>query len=83
MDGFEFLTELQHNPESRSIPVVIITAKDLSEENRLFLNGSFMLGGCVRKILRKGDFNREALLREVRDLVRQEGEKTALAAKSP
>ena len=83
MDGFEFLTELQHNPESRSIPVVIITAKDLSEENRLFLNGSFMLGGCVRKILRKGDFNREALLREVRDLVRPEGEKTALAAKSP
>jgi signal transduction histidine kinase/DNA-binding response OmpR family regulator len=69
MDGFEFLQELRQHPEWRSIPVVVVTARDLTEEDRLFLNGSLMLGGCVRRVLQKGAFSRDDLLREVRDLV--------------
>jgi PAS domain S-box-containing protein len=69
MDGFEFLTELRQHEQWRSIPVVVVTARDLSEEDRLFLNGSMLLGGCVKRILQKGSFSREELLHEVRDLL--------------
>ena len=68
-DGFEFLAELRQHPEWQSIPVVVVTAKDLTEEDRLFLNGSMFLSGCVKRVLQKGSFSRDDLLREVRDLV--------------
>ena len=69
MDGFEFLDELQQHPQWQSIPVVVITAKDLTEEDRMYLNGSLFLSGCVRRILEKGKFDRQQLLQEVRRLV--------------
>jgi len=63
MDGFQFMDELRKNEAWRSIPVVVITAKDLTAEDRLRLNG------CVEEILQKRAYRREALLAEVRDLV--------------
>jgi CheY-like chemotaxis protein len=75
MDGFEFLTELSNNPQWQAIPVVIITAKELTEEERMFLNGSMLLGGCVKRVLKKGSFSRDELLRDVRELVSREGDK--------
>jgi PAS domain S-box-containing protein len=69
MDGFEFLRELQQHAEWRSIPIVVVTARDLTAEDRMFLNGSMMLTGCVRRVFHKGGFTREDLLREVRDLL--------------
>jgi len=65
MDGFEFLTELQKRDEWRSIPVVVLTSKDLSSEERTRLTGN------VERILLKGEYGREALLREVRRVVSQ------------
>jgi CheY-like chemotaxis protein len=69
MDGLEFLAEIRHHPEWSSIPVVVITAKELAEEERLFLNGSMLLSGCVKRVLQKGSFSREELLGQVRQLV--------------
>jgi PAS domain S-box-containing protein len=69
MDGFEFINELRQHPEWKSIPVVVITAKDLSAEDRMFLNGSLLLSGCVKRVLQKGKFSRDELLKEVRGLV--------------
>jgi PAS domain S-box-containing protein len=63
MNGFEFVAELRQNEAWRAIPVVVITAKDLTAEERARLNG------CVRQIVQKGATSREALLQEVRDLV--------------
>jgi len=63
MDGFQFAAELREHEAWRSIPIVVVTAKDLTVEDRLRLNG------YVEKILQKGVYNREALLAEVRDLV--------------
>jgi DNA-binding response OmpR family regulator len=65
MDGFQFLTALRERPEWRSIPVVVLTSKDLSQEDRLRLTGN------VEKILQKGAYSRDALLREVRKVVAQ------------
>jgi signal transduction histidine kinase/CheY-like chemotaxis protein len=63
MDGFQFLDELRKHEAWRSIPVIVVTAKELTAEDRQRLNGS------VEKILQKGAYSREDLLCEVRDLV--------------
>lgn len=63
MDGFEFLTKLRQNENWRSIPVVVVTAKDLTQEDRVRLNSS------VSKVLQKGMHSREELLAQVYNLV--------------
>ena len=40
MDGFEFLEELRRNRAFASTPVIVLTAKDLSEDDRRRLHGS-------------------------------------------
>ena len=64
MDGFDFIHELRKTPAWRSIPVVVLTAQDVSEEDRQRLNGS------VAKILRKAAYRRDELLLEVREQVK-------------
>jgi CheY-like chemotaxis protein len=39
MNGFEFIEELKKNLEHRSIPIVVFTSKDLTQADRLALNG--------------------------------------------
>jgi len=69
MDGFEFLAELRQHEEWKSIPVIVVTSKDLNAEDRQFLNGSALLSHCVKQVLQKGSFSRDELLREVRELM--------------
>ncbi|MFQ5340502.1 MAG: response regulator [Anaerolineae bacterium] len=64
MDGFEFIEALRKQEAWQPIPVVLVTAKDLTAEDRRRLKG------YVEKILHKGVYSREALLAEVRDLIR-------------
>jgi CheY-like chemotaxis protein len=59
MDGFEFLEELRKRAEWRHIPVVVVTAKDLTEEDHRRLNGE------VERILQKDAPTRDEMLREV------------------
>jgi CheY-like chemotaxis protein len=63
MDGFEFVKALRREPRWATIPIAIITARDITFEDRI------RLGGCVEKFLEKGSYSKEELLREVRDLV--------------
>jgi len=62
MDGFEFMEALRERPDGRLVPVVVITAKDITEEDRRRLNGQ------VAKILQKGTTSSEELLAELRAL---------------
>jgi len=62
MDGFEFLRLLRTNPDWLAIPVVVLTAKELTVEDRDALMGK------VTKILQKGDVGKDDLLREIRSL---------------
>ena len=64
MDGLEFLRHLRSQEVGRTIPVVVVTGRELSDEERQQLNGS------VEKILGKGDQDGEQLLGEVCSLVR-------------
>jgi PAS domain S-box-containing protein len=61
MDGCEFATELRRRERWREIPVIVLTAKDLSAEDRRRLNGG------VQGVLQKGALSREELLREIHD----------------
>jgi len=63
MDGFEFVSELRLRPEGCDIPIVVITAKEITAEDRERLNGS------VSRILQKGSYNRGDLMDEVRRLI--------------
>jgi signal transduction histidine kinase/CheY-like chemotaxis protein len=64
MDGFEFLSELRRHDAWRGIPVILVTAKTLTAEDRQRMSGQ------VQQFLEKGAYSRDALLREVRDMVR-------------
>jgi hypothetical protein len=63
MDGFEFIYELRKNENWRSIPIVVVTAKDLTEADRARLTGN------VERVIQKGAYRGDDLLREVHDLV--------------
>jgi CheY-like chemotaxis protein len=63
MDGFEFVAEFRRHEAWRTIPIVVITARDLSRDDHERLNG------YVQKILQKGAHGRDQLLSEVRELV--------------
>ena len=58
------IAELHKHEDWRKIPVVVVSAKELTSEDRQRLQGH------VQKILQKGDFGREGLMREVQQTVK-------------
>jgi CheY-like chemotaxis protein len=73
MDGFEFLETVGRRADLKGLPVIVLTAKELTEEDLERLNGG------VQRIVRKSGQGGDELLAEIRDLVaaragvRQEG----------
>jgi CheY-like chemotaxis protein len=65
MDGFQFIAELDAEEAWRDIPVVVITAMDLTGEQRE------QLGRRVDRILEKGAYSRDELIELVRAKVGQ------------
>ena len=63
MDGFAFIDELAKRPEWSSIPVVVLTAQDLTAEDRTRLQAG------VERVLLKNGMDRVAFLQHVRRLV--------------
>jgi signal transduction histidine kinase/CheY-like chemotaxis protein len=64
MDGFEFLSRMRANESWRHIPVVVVTAKTLTTEDRARLND-----GYVDKLIEKGDDNLDALLSTLDEII--------------
>ncbi|MDH3985117.1 MAG: response regulator, partial [Gammaproteobacteria bacterium] len=63
MDGFGFLAAMRAKPEWQHIPVIVITAKDLTAEDR------GRLAGNVEEVFEKNSCTREQLLKNVRAAV--------------
>ena len=61
MDGFEFLEEMRRKAEWRDIPVVVVTARNLTDADRSRLNGG------IERIIQKTD--RDDMLRQVRSVL--------------
>jgi signal transduction histidine kinase/DNA-binding response OmpR family regulator len=72
MDGFTFVSEFQRLADARTVPIIVLTAKDLTEDDRRRLNG------FVEQIVQKG-INTESLLKQVRELVAQSIRRTSPA----
>lgn len=65
LDGFEFLAALRKNSSHGKIPVVVVTAKDLSQAERDEIQGS------VEQVILKGAVERDKLLSEIAELIAQ------------
>jgi PAS domain S-box-containing protein len=82
MDGMEFVERLRTSERNRSIPVLVVTAKDITPQDRQRLSGG------VQAILQKTSLDLAGLVAETRALltariqtVYPEREETALAEK--
>lgn len=60
MDGFEFVTHLNEDEQLSKIPVIVMTAKDITSEDCSRLNH------YVQNIFQKGGYSKDKLLAEVR-----------------
>jgi threonine synthase len=63
IDGFSVLDALQKTPETSDIPVVVITAQELTPAEKSRLQGH------IQTLMQKGDFLSDDLLDEVRALL--------------
>lgn len=63
MDGFAFLESLRQMPAFQAVPVIVITAKDLTEHDRSILRGR------VEQIVQKGAIDRDSLLKQIASLI--------------
>ena len=64
LDGFQVLDELKGDPETAHIPIIILTCKALSQEDKHRLNGR------VNYLKQKGDFSRAEFVAYLRSLVK-------------
>ena len=65
MDGFQFVEELRKREEWRAIPIVVVSAMDLSNEDRARLNGQ------VERVVQKGSYTFQELATQIRQLTEQ------------
>jgi len=63
MDGFQFVAAVRNIPEWNAIPIIVLTAKELTEEERRELNGH------VERVLTKQGSAQDELLHEVLDFI--------------
>lgn len=63
VDGFEFTERLRETPRGRSIPVVVVTGKDLTPGERDRLNGS------VARVVGKDQMGLDTLVEELRGII--------------
>ncbi len=61
VDGFEVIKRLRRSERTRNIPVLIVTAKDLSKEEQEFLREN------IQSIMIKGKFTKEELMRSIKE----------------
>ena len=64
MDGFSVLDALRNDPTTASIPIIVVTAKELTVQEKKRLEGQ------IQSLMQKGDFLNDELLEEVRTLIK-------------
>jgi threonine synthase len=64
MDGFAVMDRLQANPDTADIPIIVVTAKELTSQEKERLQGR------IQKLMQKGDFMSDELMDEIRALLR-------------
>ncbi len=60
--GFGVVGELKANPATRTIPIFILTSKELTVEDRV------SMAGQIERIIKKGSFKAEDMIRHLKEL---------------
>jgi CheY-like chemotaxis protein len=60
VNGFDVVAALNERPDTASIPILVVTAKQITAEDRAKLHGN------VTTIMEKGGFDVDRLMAEVR-----------------
>lgn len=60
-DGFEIITKLHPRLSASELAIIILTAKELTQEDKCFLNNK------VQKVIEKGSFSQKEILKEVKE----------------
>ncbi|MBF0303569.1 MAG: response regulator, partial [Desulfamplus sp.] len=63
LDGFAVLEKIRSNPETKNLPIIVVTAKDLTEEERKTLSGN------VFSVLEKNAAKPSTLLPEIKRIL--------------
>lgn len=63
MDGFEFVNNLREHEKWRKIPLVVLTAKDITLEERAILNNQ------TQMVFQKDHYHKDKLLMEIQELL--------------
>ncbi|WP_170381976.1 response regulator [Ruegeria atlantica] len=63
MNGFEFLANMRKNTDWKEIPVIVVTAKTVSNEDRARLNGS------IKTLIEKDGDQIETILRQLNEIL--------------
>jgi threonine synthase len=64
VDGFSVIDQIHAQRETRDIPIIVMTAKDLTSQEKIRLQGQ------IQSLMRKGNFVSEKLLSEVKALIK-------------
>jgi threonine synthase len=64
VDGFAALDALKANQQTAPIPVIVVTAKELTPDEKRRLSGQ------IHSLMQKGEFMNDELLEEVRSLIK-------------
>ncbi|KAF5415268.1 MAG: Regulator of RpoS [Candidatus Methanogaster sp.] len=62
VSGFEVVSRLKTDPETRNIPIIICTSRDPTSEDIIRLRSD------VTSVMRKGEFAREELMSEIKSV---------------
>ena len=68
VDGFEVISHLKKSEETKLIPIIIVSGKELTREEVQHLNSN------IEKIIRKGDFRKEQLMDDIKDALEKIGQ---------
>ena len=65
MDGFELLNILKDDDNLKHIPIIVITSKDLTEEDYAFLSNN------VDQVIQKGKYTRKELIKRINTVIKE------------
>lgn len=60
MTGFEVVDELRKDQQTADIPIIVLTAKEITREDRELLDGH------IKKLITKANFDKKTLIKEIK-----------------
>ena len=63
MDGFQFIETLRKRDDLPPVPIIVITAKEITQEEREYLNSN------VQKVIQKSELDRDRVLEELKTMI--------------